>query len=121
MQTESALKRSGRWTSFTSRRVNAMRRELVSQLGREPVGTERILLDLAATKFGILLILSREIKRRPIVDEAGNAASLIDRNVLAWQHSLERTLALLFDGKDEDLPSEFLQGIDPKYKSENRQ
>ena len=116
---EQSMKRTGRWTSFVTRRVNQMRAQLIEQLGGEPTGRQKILLESVIAKYGCFIVLQRELRAREIVREDGSASTLIDRNVLAWLASLERSLALLFDG--EAAPGEILKGapvIDERFRSQ---
>jgi hypothetical protein len=88
--------RNGRWTRGVQKKVSAMKAELLTQLGHDPVGRERILMDLILQKYGTLLILNNRMKKRELVEETGEACSLVSKNVLAWMASMERSLAALF-------------------------
>jgi len=116
MRTPETLKQQGLWTSYISRLVGEMRRELVEQLGSAPKGRERILLDSICTKYGVLLVLRRQLKHEPILDEGGTVSGLIDRNYLTWLNALERSVELLFNGKREDDLSD-LPAIDERFRT----
>lgn len=101
MRSVDGLKRSGRWTSYVSRQCNRMRRELVKELGAEPEGRKLFFLDSFVSKYGVYQVLLREVKRRALVSDQGDLMGMLDKNFLAWQHSLSRDLALLFADSPE--------------------
>ncbi len=96
MKAEQTLKKQGQWTSFVTRKVREMRRELIVELGSEPAGRKRFCLDSFLQKYGVYYCMMREVKRRSIFAEDGALIGMLDKNFLAWQHSMSRDLALLF-------------------------
>ncbi len=120
--TEQALKKA-RWTRYITRRVNRMREQLEIELGETPKGRKFILLQAILEKYGVLLILSRELrKREELVKDDGSLVSLLSAHHLAWLHSLERSLVSLFGEKGfgDQLPDNF-SAIDERFRSKKNE
>ena len=116
MKSETSLKKSGQWTSFIQRQVNQFKRELIAELGEEPKGSKKVALSLLCERYGIMIVMSREIRRRELIAANGELIGLLSKQYLAWLSSFERSLQNLVNGKSDDLPND-LPGIDPRFKT----
>ncbi len=121
MKSENGMKKEGSWTSYISRQVSIFKAELIRELGDEPSGRKRVLLALAAQKYGVLLVMDREIKKQQLVS-GDSLVPMLSRSYLAWAASFERTLAALLG--EEKLNGDFLpgsiQGIDARFRTGNQ-
>lgn len=115
MKSDATLKRQGAWTSYVQRLVNRFRKELISELGEEPRGTKRALLDSTCQKYAILTIMGRELRERQIIVN-GELVPMLSRSFLAWQASFERSLQQLTgNGKPEAALLDGIAAIDSKF------
>ncbi|MBI5798375.1 MAG: hypothetical protein HZB10_00395 [Candidatus Yonathbacteria bacterium] len=97
MQSEQTLRRSGKWTGWTTRQCRILRKEIVTELGgTEPKGRKRFYLESFIQKYGVFYCMIRELRDREIFTDTGDLIGMLDKNFLAWQHSLSRDLGLLF-------------------------
>ncbi len=118
MKTETSLKKSGRWTSYIERLVRIFRRALIEELGEEPKGSKKVALDLLCERYGVMIVMSREIRRRELIAANGELIGLLSKQYLGWLSSFERSLNVLIDGKADNLPID-LPGIPDKFRSRN--